>query len=195
MHIQSKVLGFIDYRHMLAQADSLANPAEIHGILSGLVCTGQKLDGQVGFNLILKLFETRAHITPAHRGLIIEMYDTLCRQLNCSESEFELLLPDTIQPLTERAEALSQWCQGFIYSLRLVNTSLENEFSNEVRETLNTICEIAKLDYANIVVRDVDTSAYVGVVEFVRNTVVTLHHELNTPQNNVTTQKDDVYLH
>lgn len=195
MHIQSKVLGFIDYRHMLAQADSLANPAEIHGILSGLVCTGQKLDGQVGFNLILKLFETRAHITPAHRGLIIEMYDTLCRQLNCSESEFELLLPDTIQPLTERAEALSQWCQGFIYSLRLINNSLESEFSKEVRDTLNTICEIAKLDYANIVVRDVDTSAYVGVVEFVRTTVITLHHEINDTYNKLSANKAGESLH
>ena len=36
-------------------------------------------------------------------------------RLRGDEMEFELLLPDDDAPLEQRATALSQWCQGFLY--------------------------------------------------------------------------------
>jgi yecA family protein len=195
MHIESKTLAFTDFRHLLAQADSLANPAEIHGIICGLVCTGQKLDGQAWFHLVLKLFESRAHITALHRGLVLDLYEKTCLQLSGLENDFYLLLPDNEQPLAERAEALSQWCQGFLYSLRLINSSIQEEAPKEILEALNTIQEIAKLDYSNIIIRDVDTNAYTGVVEFVRKAVISLHEDFSYPKTKSNDKKDPIQLH
>lgn len=177
MQFESKILVFSDFSHLLAQADSLANPAEIHGILCGLICTGQKIDGKFWFHMVLKLFETRAHISSRHRGMILELYDATCRQFSGVGSEFELLLPDVQQTLKHRAESLSQWCQGFLYGLKLADNTIIDETSEEAREALHCISEIARLDYANIEVREIDENAYAGVVEYVRSAAIVLYTE------------------
>jgi len=179
MHVTPKILAFEDFSYLLTEADSLANPAEIHGILCGLICTGHHLDGKFWFNTVLKLFETRAHISEHHRSIVIDLYDITCRQLSHLHftDDFQMLLPDENHPLTRRAEALSQWCQGFLYGLRLVQ-SPENKHSNETNDSLRCISEIAQLDFANIEVRDIDTKAYVGVLDFVRSSVISVYQDL-----------------
>lgn len=194
MQIQSTNLAFDDFSHLLIQADSLANPAEIHGILCGLICTGQKLDGKFWLHTVLKLFEAKAHISPRHRGRVIELYAATCRQLSDLDDSFKLLLPDQEQPLACRAEALSQWCYGFLYGLKLTDSSLVERSNQEVRDALKCISEIAKLDFSNIEVRDIDNNAYVGVVEYVRSAVVAVYQELagNTRDDSSKTQQKNL---
>lgn len=186
MQVGPKILAFDDFSCVLAEADSLANPAEIHGILCGLICSGQKIDGKFWFHTVLKLFESRAHIAARHRSMVIDLYDASCRQLSGLDSEFQMLLPDSNQSLSRRAEALSQWCQGFLFGLRLPDSSIEKEASEETRDALRCISELAQLDFASIEIREVDNKAYSGVVEFVRSAVSVLYEEFTeSPKNQV----------
>ncbi len=196
MQIESKNFAFADFSHLLIQADSLANPAEIHGILSGLICTGQKLDGKFWFHTVLKLFEARAHIAPRHRGRVIELYDATCRQLSGLDGDFQLLLPDEEQPLARRAEALTQWCHGFLYGLKLADSGMFEVTTHDVRDALKCIAEIARLDFANIEVRDIDSNAYFGVMEYVRSAVVVVYQELASgTQDNLSKTEKRIPLH
>lgn len=186
MQIQTKIPAFKDFSYLLSQSDSIANPAEIHGILCGLICSGQKLDGKFWFHTVLKLFEAKAHIAPHNRGMVIELYDATCRQLSRLDSDFELLLPDDNQALAIQAEALSQWCQGYLYGLRLADNTILDKSTEDSRDALRCISEIAKLDFSSIEVREIDSKAYHGVVEFVRSSVIVLYDELSGLPHNKT---------
>lgn len=195
MQFQSKILAFDDFSYLLTQADSLANPAEIHGVLCGLICTGQKLDGKFWLHTALKLFEARAHIAPHHRGRVIDLYDATCRQLSGLEGDFQMLLPDAEQPLAKRAEALSQWCYGFLSGLNLTEFTLNPGHAHEIKDALKCISEIARLDFSSIEVRDIDNIAYNGVVEYVHNAVLALYQELGSNQSEDATKPESIRLH
>ena len=45
------------------------------------------------------------------------VYNSMVRTLVGNDADFEPLLPDDESPLSERADALSLWCQGFLYGL------------------------------------------------------------------------------
>jgi yecA family protein len=182
MQIQPKTPAFEDFSGALMEADAMTNPAEIHGILAGLICTGQRLDGKFWFDAVLKLLATRANFSTAQRNLIIELYDTVCRQLNGHEDEFYLLLPSAERPLIDRATALSYWCEGFLYGLGLggANPAIDHA-SLEAREALRCMTELAKLDLERVDVSEknseMDQFAYQGVIEYVRIAVMTMYTE------------------
>jgi uncharacterized protein YgfB (UPF0149 family) len=50
-------------------------------------------------------------------SVLQNVYDAMVRTLAGNDSAFAPLLPDDDAPLAERADALSMWCQGFLYGL------------------------------------------------------------------------------
>lgn len=178
MQIEPKVPAFADFLSILNQADSITNPAEIHGVLCGLICAGQQLNGNFWFHSALKLFESRAHITGRYRDIVINLYDSTCRQLSGLGTEFHLLLPMADEKsLSTCAEALSIWCQGFLYGLQFTAINLEDELSDEAAEALRCMTELAKLDFNHIEVSEIDKIAYLGVADFVKSSAVLLYEE------------------
>lgn len=180
MQVEPKVPAFADFLSILNQADSITNPAEIHGVLCGLICTGQKLNGNFWLHSALKLFESRAHISGRYRDIVLDLYDSTCRQLSGVDTEFHLLLPMTDEKtLSTCAEALSIWCQGFLYGLQFNSATFDEELSDEVTEALRCITELAKLDFSHIEVSEIDKVAYLGVADFVKSSAVLIYEEFS----------------
>ena len=176
MQIQSKMLAFADFSHILAQADVPTNPSEVHGILSGLVCIGHKLDGKFWFDAILNTLGGKSLVY--NRELLIDLYDATCRQLSGLEYDFQLLLPNEVNSFAERAVALSRWCKGFTYGLEIADASFPERLSEEVLDAIRCIAEVGKLDFSDIEVSDSDKTAYQSVVDFVRTSVIMMYAEL-----------------
>lgn len=177
MQVQSKMLAFADFSHILAQADVPTNPSEVHGILCGLVCIGHKLDGKFWFDAVLNTLGGKSLVY--NRELIIELYDTTCRQLSGLEYDFQLLLPEEDDSFSGRAVALSRWCKGFSYGLEMISdASFPERLSEEVQDAIRCIAEVGKLDFGDIEVSDSDKSAYQSVVDFVRTSVIMMYAEL-----------------
>ncbi len=105
------------------------------------------------------------------------LYDAACRQLSGLQS-FKLLLPDEQHELEERAEALSLWCEGFLYGLGLGGSSFDEETSDTVNEALFCIAEIAKLDVSQLEVTELDRLAYDEAIEFITQAVPLIYEEL-----------------
>jgi len=176
MQVQSKMLAFADFSHILAQADVPTNPSEVHGILCGLVCIGHKLDGKFWFDAVLSTLGAKSLVY--NRELIIDLYDATCRQLSGLEYDFQLLLPDETHSFAERALALSRWCKGFSYGLEIADAAFPERVSEEVQDAVRCIGEVGKLDFSDIEVSDTDKSAYQSVVDFVRTSVIMMYAEL-----------------
>lgn len=179
MQIQSKIPAFDDFSHVLAQADAFTSPSEIHGVLCGFVCTGRRINGEYWLDSLLKQLEAQVAPAAQRQKMVISLYDAAWRQLVSMDPQFNLLLPGEQRSLGERAEALSNWCQGFLYGLGVTGHLVEDLASEEAHEALRCMTELAKLDFNDIEVNEMDQIAYTGVVEYIRSAVMVLYSELS----------------
>ncbi len=82
--------------------------------------------------------------------------------------EFAPLLPDDDEPLAERATALAQWCQGFLYGLGTGRLNSIDELPGEVGEIVHDLTEISRATPGEEDPTEDDEQAYAELVEFVR---------------------------
>jgi uncharacterized protein YgfB (UPF0149 family) len=196
MQVQSKIPAFDDVSHLLMQSNSLTTPSKMHGMLCGFICMGARLNGNFLLDNLLKRLAVFSKSTTEQQALILCLYDAASRQLSGQADDFSLLLPTNTVTLTEQAEALSQWCQGFMYSLDFVTQSFDEIISEEVDEALRCMRKLAKLDFAKIEVNEEDHSAYSNVFSYVENSVVMIYDELaNEWPENINYLQFSHYLH
>ena len=95
------------------------DPAELHGLLCGLLCADADLDPERW------LFHARNHLpddvelAESVRDLLLKLFEYGAAQLDALDWSATPLLPDDDAPLSQRADALGIWCQGLLYGLGL----------------------------------------------------------------------------
>ncbi|UXI69171.1 UPF0149 family protein [Tahibacter amnicola] len=165
-----------------AELDSALNdlrfgvaPSDLHGSLTGFLCGGGIANARNWLQrLEIEPDETRSQ---AERQALLERVFADCRaQLDDPDMGFEPLLPGEDQPLVDRAEALVQWCRGFLggFGLAGVHARGLSDDSAEILRDFSTIAG-SRFDYQDA---EEDESALVEVVEFIRVGVMLLRTEL-----------------
>ncbi|HSX60203.1 MAG TPA: UPF0149 family protein [Tahibacter sp.] len=153
--------------------------SDLHGSLTGFLCGGGKASAR---NWLQRLeIETDPGIeTHARMELLTQLFRNCRAQLEDPGFAFEPLLPGEDEPLAERADALVQWCRGFLGGLGLSGVNAERGLSEDGTEILRDFGTIAasQLDYDDA---EEDESALVEVLEFIRVGVMLLHAELAPP--------------
>jgi uncharacterized protein YgfB (UPF0149 family) len=165
-----------DFQRVLRDARALPDPAEAHGSLAGALCSSRD------YGLIEWLHEILPEDSPDEAALqssvLQNVYDSMVRSLGGNDANFEPLLPDDDAPLVERAEALSSWCQGFLYGLGSGNTADPSKVSSEAGEIIRDLTEITHVGVADDEENEENETAFAEVVEFVRVGVQLLFVEL-----------------
>ena len=115
IYSQAEIQRFDDFFGVLAVPGAGTSPAEMHGALAGLICIEHKFSSRLWFDALLRILTSKASLAAHQRPVVIDLYDITCRQLNNAYDEFQLLLPNEKYSFAERAIALSQWCNGFIW--------------------------------------------------------------------------------
>lgn len=163
---------------VVRQGFEVVSAAEAHGLLAGLLCMDAGIDSGLWLQ---RLFAPDTPPPPAQAlTLLAEVFDTTRRQLDDRDFSFDLLLPDDDSPLTERADALGEWCQGFLVGIGYGGHNAD--WPGECTEILHDFVEISRLDPE--VSGEADENAYAELVEYVRVGVQAIHSELpaNTPK-------------
>lgn len=165
-----------EFEHVLRQARALPEPAEAHGTLAGALCSSRD------YGLIEWLREILPDDSPDEAALqssvLQSVYDGMVRSLGGTDSDFEPLLPDDDSPLAERADALSSWCQGFLYGLGSGTTGDPGKVSTEAGEIIRDLTEITHVGVDTGDETEENEVAFAEVVEFVRVGVQLLFVEL-----------------
>lgn len=164
-------------------SENLPSAAEAHGLISGFICAGNKLDGKSWLDPMLGFAaKIDKDLLIAYKTILLELYEISSIKLQSFEFDFELLIPDDDEPLQDRAAALSEWCQGFITALDRMGISATEMVSADAKEALDHILEISKLDYEMIEVSEQDEQAYTEVTEYVRMAVLMVYSEIAVEQ-------------
>jgi uncharacterized protein YgfB (UPF0149 family) len=160
---------------LLASLQFGIGPSDLHGSLTGYLCGGGVADAR-GWLAALELDpdNTMAEIPPA---VLTRLYEQCAAWFDDPESGFEPLLPPADVALDRRADALVEWCQGFLGGLGLAGVSQRHGLSADAAEILKDFGTIAgtRFEYAD---GEEDETALTEVIEFIRVGILLLHAEL-----------------
>lgn len=158
-------------QQQITSEDPVSTPAEMHGLMCGLVCASQE-------NLLLpKQYKDSAIMT----ALYPQIVEQFSHALDQDTFTIELLLPDDEQPLSVRTEAIGEWAQGFIAGLgeggfKIINS---NPSIQEVLEDFQAIAQIQGGDAMNDSgIDEDDEKAFFEVQEYMRMAVLTIYTDL-----------------
>lgn len=165
-----------EWRDTFQEQAELQHPAELHGLLTGLMTLIEPLTAQQWQQLLDSLgyesLDEAAMRLLADEGL--DIHDLLTDD----PWAFMPLLPDDEQPLPEQAAALAGWCQGLMLGIGLSGVRLHPD----ELELVETVQHIAQLDVLEISEADEEQAAELTeLTEFVRMIPASLR-EAHTPQ-------------
>ena len=161
---------------LLTASGHSVSPAELHGHLLGRSCAGAGFDadGWLADANELLLGEPQDNV----RNALVGLQEMVKGELTSDDMTVVLLLPTDDEPLTERAIALGQWCQGFLSGFGL--NYRDNALSTEAKEVLQDLAAIAQVQDALEESEDGETD-YMEVMEYLRVAPLLLFAETKKP--------------
>ena len=167
---------------IIESVHTLASPAEVHGLLCGIICSGkQQIDSETWAAKAMGLGDKDLHLSKKQATILQQLLDYSYNRLTQMEFDFQLLLPDEEASLSARSAEIGSWCHGFLIGLELTSDLdvTSDRLSVEGYDTLVKLSEIAEIDYEDLDYSERDETALVEVVEFVRLAILTIYSELN----------------
>ncbi|WP_266170649.1 UPF0149 family protein [Dyella subtropica] len=171
-----ELIGHEDLDGVARRLQLAVDASELHGSLCGYLSGG----GRLGKQSLLAVLQLDGHepVKPSVHDQA--MLDGLVRQSEAEladpELGFEPLLPPDDRPLAERAEALVDWCRGFLGGFGLVGAEPQRKLSDEAQEILRDFAAIASSEF-ELGNESEDEDALIEVHEFVRIGAMLLHAE------------------
>lgn len=161
----------------LASVEIESTPAEVHGVLCGLLCAGCKEAQSLWLKELFTSRESADLLVGECRASLEQLYGETAEEMDGPGLGFTPFFPDENQPLRVRAAAVSDWCQGFLYGVGLAGVAIESELSDGVREALKDLSEISRLDLDDLVESEEAEADLMEVSEFLWVAAMLLHAE------------------
>ncbi len=162
----------------LAKAEAELVASESHGSLCGMLCAAGKIELQDWLNQVFEEFDVNNMLVKEASQLLVGLYNDTQTQLNDSDADFHLLLPDENESLAQRAEALAFWCQGYTYGLAAGGLKKDQKLPQDTAELIKDMVEIARAGHSPGDDNDADEDAYMHIYEYVRMGVLLINEEL-----------------
>jgi uncharacterized protein YgfB (UPF0149 family) len=160
-----------DIEDAVAFREEAVSAAELHGLFCGIHCARPELDAQA---CLQRVFVNQDdELIDDERELFTTLCESAREGLNSPDFSFCLLLPDEDEDLSARAQALGEWCQGFLYGLGAYADS--TSWHGECQEILRHLVDIAQLDAD--AAGEENEVAFMELSEFVRMGVLLIRSE------------------
>ncbi|MFY0678713.1 MAG: UPF0149 family protein [Neptuniibacter sp.] len=156
----------------------VVSPAELHGLLTGHLAAGARLQPAVLLQTACELMDINSFAQESSKVALVDLYNASCSALESIDLEFEMLLPDDDDEISIRVEALGRWCQSFLSGFGLYGKHTDASLSAEAKETLNDLGQIAQIS-ADLEDLDENENDLMEVQEYVRMAVLMLFTECN----------------
>lgn len=136
--------------------------AEYHGALCGALCIRAPAD----IDPMTVLDGAEGDIAGA--SLLQAVRDAAARALADTDGDIRLVLPDDEAPLADRACALGEWCEGFLFGLASSGKLNLKNAAPEVREVIQDLTQFTRAAFDGSSDEQIEEEAYAELVEYVR---------------------------
>ncbi|EED31876.1 hypothetical protein NOR53_3369 [gamma proteobacterium NOR5-3] len=161
---------FDDLANALLEQGEMLSPAELHGCLCGLL--GGGLRG--GEAALLAELEQTLDIA-LHGSLaddVASLRTTAIESLGEGSFDFQPLLPDDELELSQRIEAMAQWCRGFLSGYAQARVKSEGQGEAVLPDSAEALRDFAAIAQAAVDDDDQDSNAaedaYYELLEYLR---------------------------
>lgn len=152
--------------------------AEMHGLVSGLLCGGNRDASWQA--LVHDLTNEGIAFPQALNAPLQELYQVTRETLEDDGFEFRMLMPDDDASVFDRADALSGWVNHFLLGLGVMQPKLA-QVKDDVGEAIDDLRNIAQLGYEEDEDQEELEQSLEEVVEYVRVAAILCHAEFAEP--------------
>lgn len=170
-------LNYERVERQLASADIEMSASEVHGVLCGLLCSGQADPEESWYGELLVDSDEENLLVRECRSSLASIYRETEVAINGAGLGFTPFLPEDNVPLRQRATAVSEWCQGFLYGVGLAGVAPDEDLSQGAEEALSDLAEISNLDVQQIEESEEEEDALIEVTEFLWVAAMMVHGE------------------
>ncbi|WP_439102707.1 UPF0149 family protein [Congregibacter sp.] len=148
-HPTDSIAGFFDeLANSLLEQGEMLSPAELHGCLCGLLGGGlrggeEALLAELEQALDLSLHGSLADAVGTLRNLAVE-------SINEGSFDFQPLLPEDELELSQRIEAMAQWCRGFLSGYAQARVKSEGQGEAVLPDSAEALRDFAAISQAAI---------------------------------------------
>jgi len=168
-----------EYDDFVASISGVSLPysaSELHGIMCGYLCASADAQGEAYLRALLNNKKDEQSRVAALA--MFSVFSISQQHIANFDFEFQMLLPDDMEPLVDRALAFSEWCEGFSQALTIAGISTDQFDEEEAQEAIQHIIEFAELDCDSLDMDEEDEKALMEVTEYARLAVLRLHSDL-----------------
>ncbi|MEO7430864.1 MAG: UPF0149 family protein [Dokdonella sp.] len=172
MHVP---LNHTEFSQTLSTLRLGVDPSDLHGSLTGFLCGGGR--ASISDWLEVLALDPDGNALSSHAALQ-RLFRSCSGQFSASPADVEPLLPAVSAPVSQRADALVEWCRGFLGGFGLAGTIQRIELSADAKEVLADFGTVAasRFDASE---KSEDAQALADVLDFARNGAALLHAEIS----------------
>lgn len=171
MHVP---LNHTEFSQTLSTLRLGVDPSDLHGSLTGFLCGG----GRASINDWLEVLalDPDGNAFSSHAALQ-RLFRSCSAQFAGTPADIEPLLPAANAPLSQRADALVEWCRGFLGGFGLAGTAQRIDLSADAKEVLADFGTVAasRFDASD---KSEDAQALADVLDFARTGAALLYSEI-----------------
>ncbi|EQC00966.1 YecA family protein [Photorhabdus temperata] len=164
MSIQNSLPDYQSFDEILHQQSVALTAAEMHGLISGLLCGGNRDSSWQA--LVHDLANDGLAFSRPLAQQLRELREITFESLDDSHFAFHLLLPDEEDNVFERADALAGWVNHFLLGLGVAQPKFTDK--KEVSEIVGDLRNIGLLGYEEGEDQEELAQALEEVLEYVR---------------------------
>ncbi len=172
-------LDFASVQAIVTTQSIKLHSSELHGVLTGLVCSGFPFESHEYLVMINDLFNNGEGLPAPVKGIVKQMFSEVWQTILDDSYGFTLMLPDDDDSIVERSNALGAWVQGFNLGFGLQHKD-SPVVSEDVKEVLADFAEIANLS-EEVEEDEATEQAYFEISEYVRISALLCFTELGSP--------------
>lgn len=158
---------FEHFRDELSRASIDLHPSELHGMLIGYLCAVKDNAGPAQRKSLFEAWMDGNMPTSASMMLEQAYTQSLDSLGEFSDFDFTLMIPGDDESITDRAEAVSLWCSGFLSGFGESGRQLDADDASDVKEALQDIGRIAAMS-EEVPEGEENESDLTEIVEFIR---------------------------
>ncbi|HWS02338.1 MAG TPA: UPF0149 family protein [Gammaproteobacteria bacterium] len=173
---------YLELEQALGRAEAVASPAEVHGLLCGLLCAAGRLEENSWLAQVFVEVDNQNVAFQQGRAAVQQLASWTVSAMNDPVLGMDLVLPADAEPLAERTAALGEWCQGYLLGLAAGGVTQDTQLPEDAAELIRDFTDIAAAGFEVDASDEEDEVAFTDVVEYVRVGVLLINDELQPLQ-------------